>query len=177
MTDAVPPPPLTDWLRSEVPQVQVGDGPVAVEQISGGHSNLTFRIIDAAGGRFALRRPPTGMVLATAHDMGREWRFITALAPTAVPVPPPVAFCGDPGVIGAEFYLTEFVDGDVLGDEAAGHRLAPGAPRRTAGLHAVDVLADLHAVDPDAVGLGDLRRPGNYLERQLRRRPRQVHES
>jgi aminoglycoside phosphotransferase (APT) family kinase protein len=176
MTDAVPPGPLTEWLRREVPRVAVGDGPVVVEQISGGHSNLTYRIIDAAGRRFALRRPPTGMVLATAHDMGREWRFISALAPTAVPVPPPVAFCGDPDVIGAEFYLTEFVDGDVLGDEASGHRLARAA-RRTAGLHAVDVLADLHAVDPDAVGLADLRRPGRYLERQLRRWHRQVHES
>ena len=174
---AVPPDRLTDWLRREVPQVAVGHEPVDVERISGGHSNLTFRITDAAGGRWALRRPPLGMVLATAHDMGREWRFITALAPTTVPVPPPVAFCADPDVIGAEFYLMEFVDGDVLGDEAAGHRLAPGAPRRTAGLHAVDVLADLHAVDPDTVGLGDLRRPGNYLERQLRRWHRQVHES
>jgi aminoglycoside phosphotransferase (APT) family kinase protein len=177
MNDAVPSRLLTDWLRREVPQVAVGDQPVGVERFSGGHSNLTYRIIDGAGVRWALRRPPTGMVLATAHDMSREWRFITALAPTPVPVPPPVAFCSDPDVIGAEFYLMEFVDGDVLGDEASGHRLPPGPPRRTAGLHAVDVLADLHAVDPDAVGLGDLRRPGNYLERQLRRWHRQVHES
>lgn len=177
MTDAVPPGPLTDWLRREVAEVAIGAGPVTVEQISGGHSNLTYRITDAAGARWALRRPPTGMVLATAHDMGREWRFITALAPTPVPVPPPVAFCADPGVIGAEFYLMEFVDGDVLNDEAAGHRLPPGPARRTAGLDAVDVLAALHAVDPDAVGLADLRRPGDYLERQLRRWHRQVHES
>jgi aminoglycoside phosphotransferase (APT) family kinase protein len=177
MSDAVAPRPLTDWLRREVPQVPIGDEPVAVERISGGHSNLTYRVTDAAGGRWALRRPPTGMVLATAHDMGREWRFITALAPTPVPVPPPVAFCADTGVIGAEFYLMEFVDGDVLGDEASGHRLPEGPARRTAGLDAVDVLAELHAVDPDAVGLGDLRRPGNYLERQLRRWHRQVHES
>jgi aminoglycoside phosphotransferase (APT) family kinase protein len=174
---AVPPGPLTDWLRTEVPQLQVGGGPVEVERISGGHSNLTYRITDAAGGRWALRRPPTGMVLATAHDMSREWRFISALAGTPVPVAPPVAFCADPGVIGAEFYLMEFVDGDVLGDKASGHRLAAGEPRRTAGLDSVDVLADLHAVDPDAVGLGDLRRPGNYLDRQLRRWHRQVHES
>jgi aminoglycoside phosphotransferase (APT) family kinase protein len=117
------------------------------------------------------------MVLATAHDMSREWRFISALAGTPVPVPPPVAFCADPEVIGAQFYLMEFVDGDVLGDEASGHRLAAGESRRTAGLDAVDVLADLHAVDPDAVGLGDLRRPGGYLDRQLRRWHRQVHES
>ncbi|MHA6631055.1 phosphotransferase family protein [Pseudonocardia sichuanensis] len=177
MTDAVPPRPLTDWLRRAVPQVPVGDEPVLVERISGGHSNLTYRITDAAGGRWALRRPPTGMVLATAHDMSREWRFISALAPTPVPVAPPVAYCADPDVIGAEFYLMEFVDGEVLNDEEAGHRLPDGPARRTAGLHAVDVLADLHAVDPDAVGLGDLRRPGNYLERQLRRWHRQVHES
>src|SRR4051812_31724977 len=174
--DPVPATALSEWLRAEVPEVKVGDGPVAVDRISGGHSNLTYRITDAAGTPFALRRPPTGMVLATAHDMGREWRFISALAPTAVPVPPPVAFCADPDVIGAHFYLTEFVDGDVLGDEESGHRLAPAA-RATAGLDVVDVLADLHAVDPDAVGLADLRRPGRYLERQLRRWHRQVHES
>lgn len=177
MTDAVPPAPLTDWLRTHVPDVPTGDGPVTVERISGGHSNLTFSIVDAAGGRWALRRPPTGMVLATAHDMSREWRFLTALAATAVPVAPPVAYCADPGVIGAEFYLMGFVDGDVLGDAASGHRLAPGDPRRAAGLDTVDVMADLHAIDPDAVGLGDLRRSGSYLERQLRRWHRQVHES
>jgi aminoglycoside phosphotransferase (APT) family kinase protein len=176
MNDAVAPGPLTDWLRREVPQVAVGTAPVTVDPVSGGHSNLTYRITDAAGRRYALRRPPTGMVLATAHDMGREWRFISALAPTAVPVPPPVAFCADPDVIGAEFYLTEFVDGDVLGDEASGLLLAPQA-RATAGVDLIDVLADLHAVDPDAVGLTDLRRPGRYLERQLRRWHRQVHES
>jgi aminoglycoside phosphotransferase (APT) family kinase protein len=175
--EAVPPGPLTEWLRAEVPQLPVGDEPVRIERISGGHSNLTYRITDAADGRWALRRPPTGMVLATAHDMSREWRFITALAPTAVPVAPPVAYCADPDVIGAEFYLMEFVDGVVLGDEASGRRLDPGPARRTAGLDAVDVLAALHAVDPEAVGLGDFRRSGSYLERQLRRWHRQVHES
>ncbi len=96
--DAVPAAALTDWLRTAVPEIPV-DGPVQVSRISGGHSNLTFRIVDAAGGAWALRRPPMGMVLATAHDMGREWRFISALAPTPVPVPPPVAFCADPSVI------------------------------------------------------------------------------
>ena len=175
MNEAVPSAPLAEWLRRTVPDWT--PGPVDVERIAGGHSNLTYRITDAAGRRWALRRPPTGMVLATAHDMGREWRFLTALAPTPVPVAPPVAFCADPAVIGAEFYLMGFVDGEVLADEAAGHRLPPGGPRRTAGLDAVDVLAALHAVDPDRVGLQDLRRPGSYLQRQLRRWHRQVHES
>jgi aminoglycoside phosphotransferase (APT) family kinase protein len=177
MNDAVPAVPLTAWLRSEVPDVKVGDEPVAVDRISGGHSNLTYRITDAAGTAWALRRPPTGMVLATAHDMSREWRFISALALTPVPVARPVGYCADAGVIGAEFYVMGFVDGEVLGDEDSGHRLDPGDARRTAGLDTVDVLADLHAVEPDAVGLGDLRRSGGYLERQLRRWHRQVHES
>jgi aminoglycoside phosphotransferase (APT) family kinase protein len=175
MTDAVPAQPLARWLRATVPDWP--DGPVGVERIAGGHSNLTYRISDATGRRWALRRPPAGMVLATAHDMGREWRFLTALAPTPVPVPDPVAYCADPGVIGAEFYLMGFVDGEVLGDRESGHRMPPGAPRRTVGLDAVDVLAALHAVDPDRVGLADLRRPGGYLQRQLRRWHRQVHES
>jgi aminoglycoside phosphotransferase (APT) family kinase protein len=175
--DPVPAEPLTEWLRAQVPQVEVGERAVAVERISGGHSNLTYRITDAAGGRFALRRPPTGMVLATAHDMSREWRFISALADTAVPVAAPVAYCADESVIGASFYLMGWVDGEVLGDGESGARLAPGEPRRTLGLDTVDVMVAMHAVDPDAVGLGDLRRSGRYLDRQLRRWHRQVHES
>ncbi|MGI5132782.1 phosphotransferase family protein [Pseudonocardia sp. CA-107938] len=176
MSDAaVPAEALTAWLAVAVPDIPV-DGPVTVERISGGHSNLTYRIVDAAGGSWALRRPPTAMVLATAHDMSREWRFISALAGTPVPVAPPVAYCSDPAVIGAEFYLMGFVDGAVLGDEASG-RLLPEPARAAAAHSLVDVLADLHAVDPDAVGLGDLRRSGSYLERQLRRWHRQVHES
>jgi aminoglycoside phosphotransferase (APT) family kinase protein len=175
--DPVPAPALSEWLRAEVPEVKVGDGPVAVDRISGGHSNLTYRITDAAGTPFALRRPPLGMVLATAHDMGREWRFISALAPYDVPVAPPVAFCRDIDVIGAEFYIMGFVDGEVLGDADSGHRLAEGEPRTTAGLDTADVLAALHAVDPDTAGLSDFRRDGSYIERQLRRWHRQVHAS
>jgi aminoglycoside phosphotransferase (APT) family kinase protein len=171
---AVPAAPLADWFRTAVPGV--ADGPLTVTRISGGHSNLTYRVTDTAGTAWALRRPPTGMVLATAHDMGREWRFISALAGTPVPVAEPVALCTDEAVIGAEFYVMGFVDGDVLGDEASGHRLDPAA-RHTAGLDAVDVLAALHAVDPAAVGLADLGRPGRYLDRQLRRWHRQVHAS
>ena len=175
--DPVPATALSEWLRAEVPEVKVGDGPVAVDRISGGHSNLTYRITDAAGTPFALRRPPLGMVLATAHDMGREWRFISALAPYDVPVAPPVAFCRDTDVIGAEFYIMGFVDGEVLGDADSGHRLAEGEPRTTAGLDTADVLAALHAVDPDTAGLSDFRREGSYIARQLRRWHRQVHAS
>lgn len=172
--EPVPPDRLAAWFATSVPGV--ADGPLEIIRIAGGHSNLTYRITDAAGSRWALRRPPTGMVLATAHDMGREWRFLTALADTPVPVPEPVALCTDPDVLGAGFYVMGFVDGEVLDDEASGHRLAPAA-RHVAALDAVEVLAALHAVDPDEVGLGDLRRSGSYLERQLRRWHRQVHAS
>lgn len=173
-TDPVPAAALARWLATEVPEVAPGD--VEVQQISGGHSNLTYRVVDSAGTAWALRRPPTGGVLATAHDMSREWRFVTALHPTAVPVARPVAYCADRDVVGAEFYLMEFVDGVVLGDREAGAAYPEGS-RHAAGLAVVDVLADLHALDPDAVGLGDLRRPGSYLQRQLSRWHRQAHAS
>ena len=167
---------LTAWLSAEVPRLRTGDGPVRVSRISGGHSNLTYRVVDDAGAAFALRRPPTGGVLATAHDMSREWRFISTLDPTPVPVPEAVAYCADTGVIGAEFYVMGFVEGVVPGDPQTGLTI-PQELRRSCGLDVADVLAALHAVDPDEVGLGDLRRPGSYLERQLRRWHRQVHQS
>lgn len=171
--DPVPAPALTDWLAAAT-GLPVGDGPMAVERLAGGHSNLTYRFVDATGTPWVLRRPPTGAVLSTAHDMAREWRFLTALGPTPVPVPRPVAYCADPEVIGVEFYVMGFVDGDVLDDAASGSRLTP-AVRRTAAFALVDGLAALHAVDPDTVGLTDLRRPGRYVERQLRRWHSQVH--
>ncbi|MBC3192855.1 phosphotransferase family protein [Pseudonocardia sp. C8] len=174
--DGVDPVALTRWLAAEAPQVATGDGPVTVERISGGHSNLTFRVVDAEGTSFALRRPPTGGVLATAHDMGREWRFLTALSGTGVPVAEPVAHCTDPAVLGAGFYLMSWVDGVVPGDRSAGAAI-PEPERESCGLDTADVLADLHAIDPDAVGLTDLHRPGRYLERQLRRWHKQAHAS
>ncbi len=174
VVDGVDPAVLTAWMRER--ELVTGDGPVHVARISGGHSNLTFRVTGEDGAVWALRRPPTGGVLATAHDMSREWRFISTLAPTPVPVPEPVAYCDDADVIGAEFYLMGFVDGVVPGDPESGEKL-PRVIRRSCGLDVADVLADLHAVDPDEVGLGDLHRPGSYLERQLRRWHRQVHES
>jgi aminoglycoside phosphotransferase (APT) family kinase protein len=113
-------------------------------------------------------------VLSTAHDVSREWRFISALAPTAVPVPVPVAYCADTAVTGAEFYVMEFVEGLVLADSEAGLALAPRA-RASAAWHLVDVLVALHALDPVAVGLGDMVRKTGYVERQLRRWHAQVH--
>ena len=167
----IDPEPVTRWLAGHVGGLVP---PVGFDLISGGRSNLTYRLTDAAGARYALRRPPTGGVLATAHDMSREWRFISAMAPTAVPVAVPLAYCADAGVTGAEFYVMGYVDGQVLSDLDAGLALAPEA-RATAGEQVVDVLVALHALDPAEVGLEDLVRRTGYVERQLRRWHAQVH--
>jgi aminoglycoside phosphotransferase (APT) family kinase protein len=151
--------------------------PLTFTLIAGGRSNLTFRVEDAAGRRWALRRPPTGHVLPTAHDMAREHRIIAALgARTDVPVAPAVAFCADPAVTGAPFYVMGYVDGHILRDAAAAELLPPAA-RRRAGEELIEVLARIHAVDPDAVGLGDLGRREGYIERQLRRWHAQYEQS
>jgi aminoglycoside phosphotransferase (APT) family kinase protein len=164
---------VVPWLAAHVDGLVA---PVEFALVSGGRSNLTYRVTDAEGRVYALRRPPTGGVLSTAHDMGREWRFISALAPTAVPVAPPLAFCADPEVTGAQFYVMGFVDGQVLGDRAAALGLSPAARARAAE-HLVDVLVALHALDPAEVGLGDLVRRTGYVERQLRRWHAQLHAS
>jgi aminoglycoside phosphotransferase (APT) family kinase protein len=124
-----------------------------------------------------LRRPPLGHVLPSAHDMGREHRIISALVPTPVPVPQPLAFCADPAVNGAPFYVMQFVDGVVVRDEQDAERYLDATARAAAGTSLIDVLADLHTVDPDAVELGDLGRKEGYVERQLRRWHRQFEQS
>ena len=159
------------WLAAHVDGLT---GPVEFGLVSGGRSNLTYRVTDAAGATYVLRRPPTGGVLSTAHDVSREWRFISAMAPTAVPVAPPVAYCADTAVTGAGFYVMGFVEGLVLANTEAGLALAPQA-RASAAEHLVDVLVALHALDPVVVGLGDMVRKTGYVERQLRRWRAQVH--
>jgi aminoglycoside phosphotransferase (APT) family kinase protein len=169
LLDAVPTEPLAAWLSAHVPGAEAtGAGaPVRVEHLSGGSSNLTFRVRCGAGD-WVLRRPPLGPVLATAHDMSREARAQAALAGTDVPVPRIVATCDDPAVIGAPFYLMEHLDGVVYTDADAVAHLTEADARAAAG-ELVDVLARLHRVDPAAVGLADHGRPDGFLERQLRR--------
>jgi aminoglycoside phosphotransferase (APT) family kinase protein len=156
---------VTAWFQAHAPEVTP---PLSFELIAGGRSNLTYRVTDAAGHAWVLRRPPLGQVLATAHDMGREHRIISALAATDVPVAPVVGLCEDEAVNGAPFYVMGFVDGLVARDAAAAQALDVDA-RARAGDQIPDVLARIHAVDPDAVGLGDLGRREGYVERQLKR--------
>ncbi|MFE0173973.1 phosphotransferase family protein [Streptomyces sp. NPDC059002] len=150
-------------------------GPLTARLIEGGRSNLTYAVTDGAS-RWVVRRPPLGHVLATAHDMKREHRVISALHPTDVPVPAPLLLCEDDAVIGAPFYVMEFVDGTPY---RTAEQLAPLGPERTraAVLGLVDTLVDLHAVDPAAVGLGDFGRPDGFLDRQLRRWGKQLDAS
>lgn len=153
------------FLRENVPGAS---GPFAYELIAGGRSNLTFRVRDGER-TFILRRPPLGHVLPTAHDMAREHRVLHALAGTDVPVPRPLALCEDTAVNDAVFYVMEDRPGVILqfGDDGT-YATAP-EERRRIGEALADTLAKLHAVDPDAVGLGDFGRPEGYVERQVRR--------
>ena len=157
--------PVTAWFVDHVPGVVP---PLEFDLIAGGHSNLTFGVRDAAGGHWVLRRPPLGQILATAHDMGREHRIISALGPTDVPVPPALGLCTDESVNGSPFYAMGFVDGRVIRDHAAAETLSSGE-RLAASESIVDVMAAIHAVDVDEVGLGELGRRDGYIERQLKR--------
>ena len=157
--------PVTAWFEEHAPAVSP---PLTFELIAGGHSNLTYRVTDTEGRRWVLRRPPLGHVLATAHDMGREHRIISALASTDVPVAPTIGLCTDESVNGAPFYVMEFVDGLILRAAEAGQKLTP-EQRRRAGESLVDTMVAIHAVDVDAVGLGDLGRREDYIARQLKR--------
>lgn len=142
--------------------------PFTFDLIAGGRSNLTFRVTDATGRRDVLRRPPLGHVLATAHDMAREHRIIAAVGQTGVPVPRALGLCTDTDVNDAPFYVMSHVEGEVL-DSADKSALLDPSLRESASHHLIDVLAELHAVDVDAVGLGDLARRDGYIERQLKR--------
>jgi len=165
---------VTAWFQAEVPDARP---PLRFERLPGGRSNLTYRVRDAAGGDFVLRRPPLHGVLQSAHDMAREHRIIAALAATEVPVPAALGLCEDPAVTGAPFYVMAYVDGAVPSDEATVVAAFDEQARAAAADSLVDALVALHGVDPDAVGLGQLGRREGYLERQLRRWKRQLEQS
>lgn len=156
---------VTAWMDGELPGLRVGQ--LSAEIIAGGRSNLTYRISDGSQ-CWALRRPPLGHVLPTAHDMAREFRVIRALAETDVPVATAIALCTDPDVIGAPFYLMSYVDGQVLDRPETVRGLGPDAALHV-GEELIDTLVALHAVRPEQVGLADFGRPQGYLERQVTR--------
>jgi len=167
-----------DRLREYLDRVLPGavHGSLAADLIGAGRSNLTYLVADGDGCRLVLRRPPLGHVLATAHDMGREFRVLGALRPTAVPVPDVLVLCAEPDVLGAPFYLMAYVAGTVY--RSAGDASGLGPDRATAiAYELMDTLVALHSVAPDAAGLADFGRPDGYLERQLRRWATQLDAS
>ena len=155
---------LTPWFREHVAQVQSLEATI----IGHGRSNLTYRL-ESEGQSWVLRRPPLSHVQAAAHDMGREYRVITALAGTDVAVPKTYAFCDDAGVIGAPFYIMEHVVGLVPVDAHTVTERYTEEQRRYMGERLVDTLVALHTLDPEEVGLGDFGKPAGYIERQVRR--------
>jgi aminoglycoside phosphotransferase (APT) family kinase protein len=146
---------------------------LTADLIAGGKSNLTYRVGDGASS-WIVRRPPLGHVLATAHDMSREYRVMDALQPTAVPVPRTFALCTDESVVGAPFYVMELVEGTPY--RTSGELNALGDPQRveTIATRFIDTLAALHAVDPASVGLGDFGRTEGFLGRQVERWHKQM---
>jgi aminoglycoside phosphotransferase (APT) family kinase protein len=155
------------WLGAHVPGLEP---PLVFTRIGDGQSNLTFRVDDARGQRIVVRRPPLGEILASAHDVVREHRILTALHPVGFPVPRTLGVCEDSSVTGAPFYAMEHCDG-IAADGL------DRASRPAAGRNIAATLAELHAVDLDGVGLGDFRRPESLISRQLRRWRRQWEAS
>mgnify|MGYP006279038465 CR=1 FL=1 len=164
---------VSEWL---VANIDGAVAPFAFTLIAGGRSNLTFRVVGVDGTAFVLRRPPLGHVLATAHDMAREHRIISAVGRTGVPVPRALGLCTDHSVNDAPFYVMSWVDGVVLDSPEKAVALDPSL-RVAASEHLIDVLADLHEVDIDAVGLGDLAKREGYVERQVKRWSTQWEQS
>jgi aminoglycoside phosphotransferase (APT) family kinase protein len=157
---------VTKWFVDHVPEITT---PLTFTLIAGGRSNLTFRVEDAEGRAWALRRPPLHHVLQSAHDMVREHRLMHSLGPVGIPVPKTIGLCTDEAVNERPFFVMEFVEGHIVRTAPEAEQAFDEATRRAVGDHMADTLAALHAVDPDAVGLGDLGRHEGYIERQLKR--------
>lgn len=164
---------LRAWLDVTLPDRDLGD--LRASLIEGGRSNLTYRLVTASG-VLVLRRPPLGHVLSTAHDMNREYTVMSALWPTAVPVPEPVASCTDPDVLGAPFYVMEYVAGSSYRYRDEVQALGP-ARARAISTEMIDTLARIHDVDVESTGLSGFGRPEGFLARQVRRWQRQLEAS
>jgi aminoglycoside phosphotransferase (APT) family kinase protein len=158
---------VLDPLEAFLDEHGLGAGPVEVEPVGEGHSNVTF-VLERGGERFVLRRPPRPPLPPSAHDVLREARVLSALASTPVRTPAVLAVCADDAVIGSPFYVMELVEGDVITDRVPAVLDTP-QERGRIGEELVDALVELHAVDWRAVGLEGFGKPTGYLERQVRR--------
>lgn len=164
-------PRLEEWMSAHIEGFA---GPLDVEQFAGGQSNPTF-LLKSAGRRYVLRRKPAGKLLPSAHAVDREYRVITALEDTEVPVAHGFGLCSDPAVLGADFYVMDYVEGRIFWTAALPE--VPAENRRAIYLEMIRVLAAMHAVDYTAVGLGDYGKPTQYVARQVSRWAQQYRAS
>lgn len=162
---------LAGWLRDELGI----DGDLEHDVISGGASNLTIGVT-VGDQELVVRRPPIGAFLPSANDVSREYRYLSALRGSDVPVPEVLGFCADPGVMGAPFYVMRRLHGVVPHDPASVAHLGPDE-RRAVSERYVDVLRALHEIDPDVAGTGDPAKRATYLERQVSRWTDQWHRA
>lgn len=160
---------VSAWLTNLLPDLKL---PIEFSALTGGLSNLSYKFVDQSGAAYVLRRPPLGDVLQSAHDMVREHRIVSAVAKGPVPVPKTHGVCEDVSITGAPFYVMDYVEGLVLTDVDIAQKLSV-EDRAGVSQHLVEVLADLHGTDIDAIGLGDLARKEGYISRQLKRWTRQ----
>ena len=156
--------PLEAWLREHLPDT---DGAMTLVQYGGGHANLTYLVAFADGADYVVRRPPLGPVAPSAHDMGREHRVLAPLSQVFDKAPNSFVYCDDESVIGAPFHVMERRHGFVIRKEIPDRFAGDPDVNRRIGEMLVDTLADLHLVDADAAGLGDLGRPEGFVARQL----------
>jgi aminoglycoside phosphotransferase (APT) family kinase protein len=166
MSDTGPPAIAVNKVSSWIGNNAEVDGALTYSLIAGGRSNMTFTVSDNSGVRFVLRRPPTGKLLPSAHDMAREYRLMYSLRSTEVPVPEMVGLCQDESVNGRDFYVMNYVDGIVVRDVEIASSMDEGV-RRKMSESLIDTLCALHRVDIDHVGLGDLAKRNGYIERQM----------
>lgn len=159
--------PMADWLREHVPAFDLAAPPTA-QLLAGGRSNLTYVVTDAAGRCWAIRRPPLGHIMPSAHDLRREFTVLNAVEQVGYPVPKPWAMCEDESVIGTRFLVMDFVDGLVVADSTDAGKLTREQADSACQL-LITGLADLHALDVQAIGLSEFGRPSGYLSRQVRR--------
>src|SRR5215212_3264700 len=164
----LPPLIVVDSLRDHLARELPGDdAPLEFERIGEGHSNVTY-LVRRGSERFVLRRPPRGPLPPSAHDVLREWRLLDAIKDARVRTPRTLLACADESVIGAPFYVMEYVEGTVITSEIP-EPLDTPAERRRIGLDLIDALVEMHAVDWQACGLEGFGKPTGYCERQLRR--------
>jgi aminoglycoside phosphotransferase (APT) family kinase protein len=159
-------PETEDWIAAHTNEIKP---PFEWTRLTGGTSNLTYTIRDAQGRRAVVRRPPTGKLLPKAHDMAREYKILSGLAPTPVPVAQPFALCRDSEITGAPFYVMEHCEGVSISDPSGAVRNMSAEARPRIGASIVDAMVELHKLEPADVGLGDLGRPDAYVARQLSR--------